>query len=128
MKKSISSFRMFSIGIPVLFAMLIFSISCTKDSMYDYGNNNGGSGTPGANEVWIQSMKFKPAVITVAEGTTIKWMNKDGADHTVTSNTDLFESGAMGNGETFSFTFDSTGSYPYHCAFHPNMTGEVVVN
>jgi plastocyanin len=128
MKKSMSSFSKLSVGIPILFAMLIFSFSCTKDSMYGNGNDNGGSGTPGANEVWIQSMKFKPAVITVAAGTTITWTNKDGVDHTVTSDTDVFDSGGMSNGETFSFTFDSTGTYPYYCVFHPDMTGEVVVN
>jgi plastocyanin len=129
MKKLMNSFSMFSIGVPILFAILSISNSCTKDSsMYGSGNDNGGSGTPGANEVWIQSMKFKPSVITVAAGTTITWTNKDGVDHTVTSDTDLFDSGDMGNGETFSFTFTTAGSYPYYCAFHPDMTGEVVVN
>ncbi len=33
----------------------------------------------------------------------------------------------LGNGATFSFTFDKAGTYPYHCSIHPNMKGTVVV-
>lgn len=128
MKKSISSFSRFLIGIPILFTMLSISNSCSKDSMYDSGNDQGGSGSPGTNEVWIQNMDFNPAVITVAAGTTVTWTNKDDAAHTVTSDTDLFDSGNMSKGGTFSFTFATPGTYPYFCTYHPAMTAEVVVN
>ena len=30
-------------------------------------------------------------------------------------------------GATFSFTFDTPGTYAYHCGIHPSMTGEVIV-
>jgi plastocyanin len=95
--------------------------------MYGSGNNNGGSGSPGTNEVWIRGMDFDPAVITIAAA-PITWTNKDNAAHTVTSDDVLFDSGSIGENETYSFTFATPGSYPYHCALHSSMTAEVVVN
>lgn len=84
-------------------------------------------GTPGANEVWIQNSTFTPASITVAVNTTIKWTNKDGITHTVTSNNALFDSGNIGNGGTYSRQFTTAGTYPYHCSIHSSMAGTVVV-
>ncbi len=130
MKRSIGSKRRFSIVIAILFAILTISNSCTKDSTYGMGNDMGGSGSgsPGTNEVWIQGMAFSPSVITVAAGTTITWTNKATIDHTVTSDTGLFDSGDIGSNGTFSFKFTTAGSYPYHCAIHPSMKAKVVVN
>lgn len=131
MKKLIDTKGKFSLGVAVIFAFLSILNSCTKDSMsdmYGMGNNNGGSGTPGTNEVWIKGMAFNPSTITVAAGTTITWTNKDAVAHTVTSDTDLFDSGNMGSNETFSFKFTTAGSYTYYCTIHPSMTAKVVVN
>jgi plastocyanin len=134
MKKLIGSKSRFLIGIPILFAILSISNSCTKNTMSDmYGmgsgtGGKGGSGGPGLNEVFIQSMAFNPATITVAAGTTIKWTNKDAVAHTVTSDTGLFDSGNIGNNGIYSRTFPTAGTYQYHCAIHPSMTAEVVVN
>jgi plastocyanin len=129
MKKLIGSKIRFSIGVTILFAILTISNSCTKDStMYGMGSNNGGSGSPGANEVWIEGMAFTPSVITVASGTTITWTNKASIAHTVTSDKGLFDSGDIGSMGTFSFKFSTAGSYQYHCAIHPSMTAKVVVN
>jgi plastocyanin len=128
MKKSIGSISRFSIGFVILVTILTISNSCTKDSMYGMGNNNGSSGSPGKSEVWIEGMAFNPSVITVAAGTTITWTNKASIAHTVTSDTGLFDSGDIGSNGTFSFKFATAGSYLYHCAIHPSMTAKVVVN
>jgi plastocyanin len=130
MKTLIGSKRRILTGIALLFAILSIANSCTKSSMADMtgtGGNMGGSKGPGTNEVFIQGMAFNPATITVAANTTIKWTNKDGGAHTVTSNTGLFESGTLVTGAAYSFTFTSAGTYPYHCTFHPTMTATVVV-
>jgi plastocyanin len=108
-------------GIAVLFAILSISTNCSK--------SNDSSGTPGTNEVFIQNMAYDPATITVPANTTITWTNKDGVAHTVTSNTaGQFDSGSLGSNDTWSHLFDTPGSYPYHCTFHGNMSGTVVVN
>ncbi len=116
----------------ILIAILGTTISCQKamDNMYDTGTNpgTGGTGSPGANEVWIQNMAYSPSTITVSAGTTIKWTNKDGVAHTVTSNSGLFDSGSIGSNGTYSHTFNTAGTFPYKCTFHPSMTATVVVN
>jgi plastocyanin len=85
---------------------------------------------PAANEVYIQNMAFAPATITVTVGTTVKWTNKDGVAHTVTSDTGstTLNSGNIISKGVFSFMFTAAGTYNYHCAIHPGMTGKVVVN
>ena len=118
-------------GITLVFSILIMSNGCTKDSMADIpgtGGDPGGSKGPGANEVYIQNMAFNPASITVQANTTIKWTNKDGVAHTVTSDTGLFDSGSLSNGSTFSYTFKTQGTFFYHCTPHPSMTASVTVN
>ena len=113
-------------GLVILCAILAVSDSCTKDSSTS-GTGNG-PGEPGANEVWIKDMAYNPATITVNAGTTVKWTNKDAVTHTVTSTVDLFDSGNIGSGGTYTHQFNTAGSYPYTCTLHPTMSGTVVVN
>ena len=70
---------------------------------------------------------YVPDSITVSVGTTVKWTNNDTVVHDVTSKNNLFVSGSMGPGATFSQTFQSTGSFPYYCTIHSGMTGTVTV-
>jgi len=79
------------------------------------------------NAVSISNFAFSPASITVPAGTKVTWTNNDSAPHTVTSNTDAFESGSLSRGGTFSFTFAQKGTYEYHCSPHPSMNGKVIV-
>lgn len=100
----------------LLTSILSFTNSCKK-----------ASDVPGVNEVFIQGSAFEPSAITVAAGTTITWTNKDGMDHTVTSNTGLFDSGSIGNNATYSHTFSTVGTFPYKCTIHPTMNASVIV-
>lgn len=77
------------------------------------------------NEISIVDFTYDPATLTVEKGTTVTWTNKDTVPHTVTS--DTFTSASMNPGQTYSFTFDTVGIFDYHCAFHPNMKGKIVV-
>jgi plastocyanin len=70
---------------------------------------------------------FSPNPVEVKVGETVTWINDDSGRHTVTSKDGVFDSGMMGKGQTFSYTFDKAGEYPYHCEPHPNMVGTVVV-
>lgn len=118
-------------GAILLVAIMMISFSCSDsedDNPTGSNNNPGGSNLPGANEVFIRSMAFDPSTITVAAGTTITWTNKDAVAHTVTSNTNLFNSGNLGTGKTFTFTFATPGTYSYYCSIHPSMIGSVTVN
>ena len=85
------------------------------------------SNNPTTHYIDIQGMAFSPSSITINVGDTIVWTNYDSASHTVTSNDGTFDSGSISNGNTFSFTFTSAGTFNYYCAPHPNMTGSVTV-
>jgi plastocyanin len=70
---------------------------------------------------------FDSPSITIEAGSTVTWTNTGNAPHTVTADDGTFDSGTLDNGGTFSFTFDTPGTYTYHCEIHPNMTAEIVV-
>ena len=92
------------------------------------GSNNNSTKTA-TNAVTIDNFAFSPANITVKKGTTVTWTNKDSATHTVTSTSGpaSFDSGNLPNGKTYSFTFNTAGTYQYHCTIHSGMTGTVTV-
>ena len=77
--------------------------------------------------VTIDNFSFDPPTVTVPAGTAVVWTNRDDVPHTVTSTTHAFGSQAMDTDATFSFRFDRPGTYPYFCAVHPHMTGQVIV-
>ena len=106
-------------------AILSLFNSCAKDM-----GTPSSAGSPGANEVWIQNYAFTPSTITVPIYTTVKWTNKDAVTHTVTSTSSAasFDSGNINSGGTYSHQFNTSGTYPYKCSIHPNMTGTVIVH
>lgn len=79
------------------------------------------------NQVNIKDMAFTPDSITVAKGTKVTWVNNDGAAHTVTADDGSFNSGNLTNSKSFSQTFNTPGTYKYHCTLHSGMTGVVIV-
>jgi plastocyanin len=94
----------------------------------------GGGGSPssessqtGMSDVSIVDFAFQPSVIVVGAGETVEWTNTGNAQHTVDSDTEIFESDILNPGQTFSYTFDDPGIFPYHCDIHPHMRGTVVV-
>jgi plastocyanin len=60
-------------------------------------------------------------------GTRVTWRNTDSISHTSTSNATGWNSGIIAPGREFSFSFQTAGRFPYHCAIHPDMVGTVVV-
>jgi plastocyanin len=78
-------------------------------------------------EVKIDNFSFGPQILTVSPGTKVTWKNRDDIPHTVVSTEGVFKSRVLDTDETFSFTFDKPGTYPYYCSVHPKMTGQVVV-
>lgn len=103
-------------------ALSITLLSCTKSK-----NTAGNGSNNNPNEISIAGMSF-PATSTVKVGSTVTWTNNDAMAHTVTSDDGTsFSSGTIGLGKSFSYTAKSTGSFAYHCNFHSNMKGTLVV-
>jgi plastocyanin len=65
--------------------------------------------------------------LSVPVGSTVVWANSDGTSHDPTSDTGAFAIPSIRSGGQGSFTFATPGSFPYHCGFHPNMVGTIVV-
>ena len=80
----------------------------------------------------IKLFQYQPDPLEIAVGTTVVWTNQDEAPHTVTHGTYVerggaFDSGTLGQGQSFAFTFDRAGDYTYTCLIHPEMVGTVKV-
>jgi plastocyanin len=78
-------------------------------------------------KVQIANFAFNPSTLTVKVGTTVTWTNADSAPHTVTANDGSFASGDLNQGDSFSFTFTTAGTYAYHCGVHPGMKATITV-
>eukprot|EP00600_Ochromonadales_sp_CCMP1393_P001522 CAMPEP_0174989778 /NCGR_PEP_ID=MMETSP0004_2-20121128/20924_1 /TAXON_ID=420556 /ORGANISM="Ochromonas sp., Strain CCMP1393" /LENGTH=586 /DNA_ID=CAMNT_0016243251 /DNA_START=85 /DNA_END=1846 /DNA_ORIENTATION=- len=63
---------------------------------------------------------------TIAVGDTVKWTWTDSNAHTVRSTAAGFNSGSMTSG-SFSYTFNTVGTFPYDCELHPSMQGVIEV-
>ena len=64
---------------------------------------------------------------TVAVGEEVTVRNDDAVPHTWTADDGSFDSGTIGAGATFTFTFDEPGEYAYVCTIHPTMSGTITV-
>ncbi len=75
---------------------------------------------------------YIPSLIVIEKGKQVTCVNEDSAFHTITSGfydtpTDLFDSGHLDPFESYTLTFDETGTYDYFCTLHPWMKGQVIV-
>ena len=79
---------------------------------------------------------FNPATITVNKGSAVTWTNKDTDPHWVASDPHPTHTGLKGfdsgeninKGDSYSFTFDKTGTFTYHDHLNPlKFHGTVVV-
>jgi plastocyanin len=80
--------------------------------------------------VAIKGFVYIPETVTLPAGSSVAWMNQDNAPHTSTGIGDAvaaLDSGAIVFGQTFTQAFETPGTYPYYCVYHPNMLGTVVV-
>jgi plastocyanin len=79
------------------------------------------------NVITIDNFTFTPPELTVAVGTTVKWVNHDDIPHLVVNKDKAFRSKALDTDDSFSYTFASAGTFDYFCALHPQMVGKVIV-
>ncbi len=116
--------------------------ACSGSSMTGYGSNNNGSsqGSGTGSSVSIIDYAFSPETLSITAGTQVTWMNNGGTSHTSTADDNSWNSGTlaapMGGGaygggtagQSFSHTFNATGTFAYHCGFHATMHGVIKVN
>jgi plastocyanin len=78
--------------------------------------------------VTIKATSFSPRSITINFGDTVKWTNGDKVNHQIVANNGAFASGTLKPGQSYSFTFKTSGAYSYRDALHPSITGAVYVH
>jgi plastocyanin len=103
---------------------------------YNHGSMMGGSqqypaqqGAPvtGVTRMNMQNFAYQMAHFQVRTGTTVTWTNQDSAPHSVTFKNGMKDSGLLYQGQSFSYTFNTPGTYQYYCTVHPNMVATVTV-
>jgi plastocyanin len=75
----------------------------------------------------IFARAYQPSALTVAAGQSITWHNETLGPHTVTSLSELFDSGRLDANASFTMPFAGAGTFPYYCTVHPTMKGVVTV-
>lgn len=118
----------------VVIAMLSVSIAC---------GSSGGSGgivsppppppppppTCPDNTFCMRAATFQPTTLTVAKGTNVTFQNNSGVDHNIVF--DNTTSGAADIGPISSGspvrTFNTAGTFGFHCTIHAGMIGSITV-
>jgi len=110
----------------------IFFISVYADPvMHETATANNILDIPGCLETEIGC--YTPNILTLDVGHMVTMLNFDmsGTLHTYTSGVGIpdgtFDSGILVIGQTFHWTTDTVGEYPYYCTFHPWMQGMIIV-
>jgi plastocyanin len=108
-------------AIAVMMLATAISASGTRAAMAQ------GSTNTDANTIVMKNFDFSPMMLTVKAGTSVIWKNLDGEPHTVVSPDGVFRSHALDQGDTFTFKFDTPGTYKYICSIHPKMMAAIIV-
>ncbi|MDB5089945.1 MAG: hypothetical protein JWR09_3939 [Mucilaginibacter sp.] len=106
----------------IVLAGLSFIYSCSSNK----AKVNPTPSTPAAT-VAIQNFAFVPSTVNIKVGNSVTWTNMDTAPHTATDLANAFDSGSLSTGKTFNFTFNTAGTYTYHCLIHSMMNTATVV-
>lgn len=76
----------------------------------------------------ISNFAFNPQTLTIKRGDTVSWINMGSATHAITSDLgNELSSGNIENNQIYSHTFNSLGTFSYHCSVHPDMKGKIIV-
>jgi plastocyanin len=82
--------------------------------------------------VTAQLFQFRPERLEVTRASRVVWTNQDDIVHTVTAGTPerrdaRFDLTLDGKGASAAIEIREPGVYPYFCARHPHMRGEIRV-
>lgn len=115
----------------VIFSLVIMGAGCSAAPSTQ--NNSGATPVPNAasassGQVAISNFTFQPGNITVKRGGKIVWTNRDSMAHTVTVDQAQGPASApLNQGDSYTYTFETAGTFNYHCNIHPSMRGSVTV-
>ena len=104
------------------------SNTTTSTAPLSSGASLGASAPASGSTITVKDFAFG-APLTVKPGAKVTVVNRDGTDHTVTSDDGTsFDVHIGGNGNAATFVAPSKpGTYKFHCTIHPEMHGTLVV-
>ena len=82
---------------------------------------------PTTHTVVIADMKFTPQSLTVKQGDTVVWVNKDFFPHNAQAQDRAFDSRDLATNASWRYVAAKAGTFPYVCTLHPTMKGTLVV-
>ena len=118
------------VGLVVVLAAVIVIVA-------NGGKNNRVTAAGSAAEVSVTSSGLSSSTLKVPVGTTVTWTNDDTSGHWIASDpypldtilSDFNSRGSLHQGDSYSFTFTSPGTYNYHDQLNPyKIMGTVQVN
>jgi plastocyanin len=77
--------------------------------------------------VQITDTGFGPPTLEVESGDTVVWTNDGTATHDVSADDGTFQSGPMSPGQTFTFVFETQGTFVYRSTTDSSLTGSIMV-
>ncbi len=105
---------------------VVLTVGGATSDATDEPDATDGSASGATEAITIAEFAFS-GVTEVPVGTTVVVTNNDGAAHTWSAVDGAFDSGTLGQGDSFEFTFTEPGEFAYFCNFHPSMTGTITV-
>lgn len=83
---------------------------------------------PRRYEVQIRDMGFTPSRLSLAPGDTVVWVDRDIVPHTATRDgAGGWDVGPIPGNGSRALVIHGAGEMAYHCRFHPEMRGVLVV-
>ncbi len=118
----------------IIIGIIVMAVGIVSFAAPKFVNNittaNSSTSAVAGKTVTLTNNMFAPKTVTIKKGQSVTWVAKDGS-HTVKADNGSFQSGTLTAGKSFSHTFDTPGTYGYHCTFHGSpghdMAGKVVV-
>lgn len=84
------------------------------------------------NKISINKSDFQPDTLEIKKGESVTWVNQDGSQHVISSDQEesgvpKFLSSNLNKGDSFTYTFNTKGTYKYHCRINPNLKGVLII-
>ena len=79
--------------------------------------------------VQVGHNRLEPTEVSISAGGTVTFHNQDEmpGGHSIVADDGSFESPALAKDDSWSHTFEKSGTYPYHIKEHPEAKGKIVV-
>jgi len=87
----------------------------------------GASARPAVHHVNIERFAFVPETLRIKAGDKVVFHNHDLAPHTATDTEGRWDTGDLPRDAASELSFNQPGQMAYFCAFHPHMTGRLII-